>query len=260
MDNSVTLCAVILLRKEVFFLEEWIDHHLSLGINSIYIYNNGLTSISDKNAYWKNIKKEELERRGSLRAAPEKMVWGCKPNLDYFHDFSDDDILSKFYEVISKYPNVHEVPWVYGADHNNGHPSCQVKMYWDMLKRPEPWILNVDPDEYIVLRNHDSIQEFISDNDGVNYFEFYAKTYTKRIRNQSVRSIYANCGLWLEGGQKWLINPPDREKIKTLNIHSCKFADSKIKSFKDDKNIWINHYKAEVELKGFDDTIKKHII
>ena len=259
MNNSVTLSPVILLRKEVFFLEEWIEHHLSLGINSIYIYNNGLTSISDKNAYWKNIKKEELERRESLRTAPEKMVWGCKPNLDYFHDFSDDDILSKFNEVISKYPNVHEVPWVYGVDHNSGHPSCQVKMYWDMLQRPESWILNIDPDEYMVLRNYDSIQDFISDNNGFNYFEFYGKTYTQRIRNQSVRDIYSNCGLYLDGSQKWLINPPDRERIKRLEIHSAKFHGSKIKSFKDDEEIWFNHYKAECELEDFDDTIKKHI-
>ena len=31
------------------------------------------------------------------------------------------------------------------------------------------------------------------------------------------------------------------------------------KIFKDEKDIWFNHYKAEVEFTDFDDTIKKHI-
>lgn len=260
MNNSVTLCAVILLRKEVFYLEEWINHNLSLGVNSIYIYNNGLIPVNGKNPSFKYMDKKELERRRSLQSAPDHMVWAKKPHLDYFHDFSDDDILFKFNEIISKYPNVYEVPWVSGVNHNDGHPCCQIKMYWDMLKRPESWILNVDPDEYIVLRNHDSIQDFISDNNGFNYFEFYGKTYTQRIRNQSVRNIYSNCGLYLDGAQKWLINPPDRERVKALEIHSAKFHGSKIKSFKDDEEIWFNHYKAECKLNDFDDTIKKHIL
>lgn len=44
-----------------------------------------------------------------------------------------------------------------------------------------------------------------------------------------------------------------------FNPHVLNFDTMNSKIFKDEKDIWFNHYKAEVELTDFDDTIKKHI-
>ena len=38
---------MILPRKETFFLEEWINHHLDLGFDKIYVYDNGLITSED---------------------------------------------------------------------------------------------------------------------------------------------------------------------------------------------------------------------
>jgi len=121
------------------------------------------------------------------------------------------------------------------------------------------WVLNVDPDEYIVLKNHDNLKDFINEYNDFNYFQFYGKTFTKRLRDKRVREIYSNCGLWLDGGSKWLAKIPEHSKITKYNPHVLKFAGMIAKTFKDEKDIWFNHYKAEVELEEFDNTIKKHI-
>lgn len=44
-----------------------------------------------------------------------------------------------------------------------------------------------------------------------------------------------------------------------MNKNGLIFTDINAKIFKDEKDIWFNHYKAEVELKDFDNIIKKHI-
>ncbi len=38
----ITLTSIILPRLEVFYLEEWIEHYLSMGVDKIILYNNGL--------------------------------------------------------------------------------------------------------------------------------------------------------------------------------------------------------------------------
>jgi len=36
---------LILPRLEVFYLQEWVEHHLNIGYDKIFIYNNGRISV-----------------------------------------------------------------------------------------------------------------------------------------------------------------------------------------------------------------------
>ena len=61
---KVCLWTIILPRLEVSFLEEWIVHHLELGFDKIYIYDNESSSnvnIGADNKYipYYNIRKLE---------------------------------------------------------------------------------------------------------------------------------------------------------------------------------------------------------
>ena len=49
------------------------------------------------------------------------------------------------------------------------------------------------------------------------------------------------------------------KKIKKFNPHALNFNTINSKIFKDEKDIWFNHYKAETKLEDFDYIIKKHI-
>jgi hypothetical protein len=256
----ITLPSIILPRLEVFYLEEWIEHYLGLGVDKILIYNNGFNSVDGKSPCIKRMNKQELERRRALQSAPSHMVWSKKPHLDYFSDYSDAEILDKLNDINSKYDEVKVIPWVCGEDHDFPYPISQNRMFARVLNdKKSNWVLNVDPDEYIVLKNHSNLKDFIDEYNDFNYFRFYGKTFTKRLRNKPVREIYSNCGLWLDGGSKWLAKTPENSKITKYNPHDLIFTDIKAKIFKDEKDIWFNHYKAEVELKDFDNTIKKHI-
>lgn len=256
----ITLTSIILPRLEVFYLEEWIEHYLSLGVDKIILYNNGFNSIDGKSPCIKYMDKKELENRRLLQSAPDHMVWSKKPHLDYFPDYSDSQILDKLNDINSKYDEVKVIPWVYGVDHNSPYPNSQNQMFARVLNdKKNDWVLNVDPDEYIVLKNHSNLKDFIDQYNDFNYFQFYGKTFTKRLRNKPVREIYSNCGLWLDGGSKWLAQVPQGSKIKKYNPHVLNFDTMNSKIFKDEKDIWFNHYKAEAELKEFDSIIKKHI-
>ena len=256
----ITLPSIILPRLEVFYLEEWIEHYLGLGVDKILIYNNGFNSVDGKSPCIKSMNKQELERRRALQSAPSHMVWSKKPHLDYFSDYSDAEILDKLNDIGSKYNEVKVIPWVCGEDHDFPYPISQNRMLARVLNnKKNDWVLNVDPDEYIVLKNHNNLKEFINQYNDFNYFQFYGKTFTKRLRNKPVREIYSNCGLWLDGGSKWLAQVSQGSKIKKFNPHVLNFNTINSKIFKDEKDIWFNHYKSEVELKDFDNIIKKHI-
>jgi hypothetical protein len=47
---KISIYSIILPRLEVFFLEEWIDHHLKFGVDHIYIYDAGLVAGTNKGA------------------------------------------------------------------------------------------------------------------------------------------------------------------------------------------------------------------
>ena len=41
VQMKISLYVQILPQREIPFLEEWVNHNLNLGIDKIYIYNNG---------------------------------------------------------------------------------------------------------------------------------------------------------------------------------------------------------------------------
>ena len=57
---------------------------------------------------------------------------------------------------------------------------------------------------------------------------------------------------------RWRIKMVSASTTGFKNVLNFDTMNSKI--FKDEKDIWFNHYKAEAELKEFDNIIKKHII
>ena len=87
---KISLYTLVLPRIELSFLEEWITHNLSLGIDEIFIYNNGYESISTECASRKLSKEEQ------------KYKWTRKPDADYQEHLTDDQIA----EGLSKLENI----------------------------------------------------------------------------------------------------------------------------------------------------------
>ena len=158
--NKISLYTLILPRIELPFLEEWIHHNLSLGVDEIFIYNNG-----DKNIYGKE-----------------------------YNDIGQEyeECISKLSEIQNKYPSVKVVSWVYGKDNYDGYPKSQVTGFKHCVKNnPSDYWLFCDPDEYFVLPIHKTFKTLISDEKykDVSAFWFGPEFYESRVNNKSINEL-----------------------------------------------------------------------
>ena len=193
MDDKVAMCTIILPRLEVFFLDEWIEYHLELGVDSIYIFNNGLKPVADVDAHW--IGKEYVGRARSIAEkndvkVPISKVWDKKPHVDYFVDYSDKEIMDKLYTIVDDYPQVKLISWICGKDHDYGYPCSQKKIIPEVLQiKKEPWLLHLDPDEYLHFTRDTSIQSFVSNDPDIEYFTIQSRNAASRDRDKSVKEL-----------------------------------------------------------------------
>lgn len=184
---KIKLCTLIFPRLEVFFLEEWIEHNLQLGVDEIYVYENGTISHDESDFVL------EGERRGK--------TWVKKPNADYFLDYTDEQIYDKLHEVVEKYPNVYLKEWhcMYKTtgrvgqgefDAKDGQLSAFRDCVWrNSSGRGLDWWLFCDPDEYFVLKHHRDFKEFIVTYEDVSCFYFQQRVFAKRMRDVNVKEI-----------------------------------------------------------------------
>ena len=95
MKEKFGVTSIILRRLEVFWLEEWIDHYLSIGFEKIVLYDNGTLSIDDG-----------IYSQGARQLTSEEIncgKWKKKPDAEYFEEFSDGYISNKLKEIKLKY-------------------------------------------------------------------------------------------------------------------------------------------------------------
>ena len=192
-------------------IQEWIDHHLALGIDSVRIYDNGFVPVD--NSCWAEGARELTEEERANHK------WKKKPDADYFEEFTDEEIADKLQAIVDKYCGLVEVvPWVYGVDHQVEYPYSQ----WDSIKHcaeqdPASWGLFMDPDEYLVLRLHDSIRELMEDYPKVSCFKFGQRIFDERQRDKPVREIFN----WsYESAQSKNLVILDLDYSGTLDVHS----------------------------------------
>jgi len=240
---KISIYTLILPRLEVFFLEEWIDHHLALGIDEIYIYDNGVNNITDSTPAF-NRQKGSYCR--SLRRDEVGIKWIKKPNADYNLEYSDDEIYQELDRIASKYDDrVKVVSWKNGIDHNMRHPRQQIIGFKNCVRRyKSDWWLHIDPDEFIVLNQHNSFQQLIDINDIAGCFKFGQRVFSSREKDKPVKNIY-NWGYDLFHIKKCLII----NDIIHYHIHDLEPKAGSIVNL--DFNIGlIHHYRGEPSTMG----------
>ena len=194
-DAVVSIWTLILPRLEVFFLEEWIEHHLELGFDKIYIYDNKtsfeehITTKHDGSVQYghPNIKKLKESERG--------LKWDKKPEANYFEEYSDEEIYKKLHEVVDKFGDrVQLSNWRYGIETKDPYPLSQALGYKHCVENNKSdWWMTIDPDEYIMLYEYDSIKSLISywsDNGKWFSIKLEQRIFDERVKNKSVRGIY----------------------------------------------------------------------
>tara|TARA_B100000035_G_scaffold307878_1_gene311759 strand:+ start:3370 stop:4161 length:792 start_codon:yes stop_codon:yes gene_type:complete len=188
--KNIVCPTIILKRIEVFFLREWIEHHIKLGVDKFMIYDNGFQPTC----------AHKSDFKGSLRqiTSDEKSsgVWTKKPDVNYHFDLSDSQIDDALRDIEKDFNSIVEiVPWVYGVNHNTNYPFSQGTMFSDCMRRyPDgsQWAhLCIDPDEFIVLYKDKNLKDlFKYGPEWKNHLCFQERIFAARESGKPVRSIF----------------------------------------------------------------------
>ena len=177
----LSIYTIILPRLELSFLEEWILHHISLGVDKIHIYNNGFLSVSDDRSF------------RPLSDSEKSFKWKKKPDDHYCEDLSDEQVTSTLNEIIAKFPDrVTITPWAYGVDHDTPHPRSQSAGYKHCVdSNSSDWWLNIDPDEYLYSPKGLDLKSYISNSAMNSKFALWLnqRVFKARSIGRPVRSI-----------------------------------------------------------------------
>lgn len=111
IKNKVCICAI--LKDEYFYLKEWIDWHLSLGIEHIYLY----------------------EDYNSISHAP------IVSEYDNVHLYYVKDILESYYKdtILDK--------------HNAWKQYYIYEYFYNSYRNKYEWIMFIDIDEFLILKD-----------------------------------------------------------------------------------------------------------
>lgn len=166
----VSIYTMILPRLEVFFLEEWIEYYLLIGVDNIYIYDNGPLS---------------KDYRKFLNQEPsEGIKWSAKPKANYLPELSDEEVYSKLHSIINKYPNVHLKEWHHPFCKKDDAPSIlptKIDAYMDCMKNNQSdWWIHIDPDEFIFFKKHGYIKNFLKTYSKYSTFHIKDKKFEER--------------------------------------------------------------------------------
>ena len=209
---KTSIWVLILPRLELPFLEEWLEHHLNLGFDTIYIYDNGFKSVElnleiHDNVMVKGhghssgpvtgtdqwIRKLSEEERG--------VKWDKRPDADYNLHLSDDEIHNELFGIINKLrhkfgdDSIVYSKWRQGVEVSQEYPFSQALGYRHCVENNDSdWWITIDPDEYIILYKHKNIKEFIKDrvdNQGASPFEIRLtqRIFNERIIGKPVREV-----------------------------------------------------------------------
>ena len=170
---KVSIYTQIAPRIETFFLKEWIEHHLMVGVDKIFIYNNGFFC---KDHYG------------------EGKIWNKKPYLDYFLEYTDSEITNKLKSIVDSFKEyVSLVPWETGGScPKNTRTGCQVHGYKHCVTNNQSdWWLHIDPDEFILSQKYLTIKDFLKATENAEFGRFILpqKIFGIRKANFPIRGI-----------------------------------------------------------------------
>ena len=186
---------------------------MAIGINKIYIYNNGFNLISNeksesnRTSWWAKKTFQNEKCKGEI-----SKTWDLKPELDHFKDFSELQIIQKINDLQSKYANVKLVPWEFPKDHKDKYPDSQYSALKDFLTKSESdFFTFIDIDEYFNLPKKKLLQDFIC-NLEFDSLKIPQKPQPRRSRNKVSSLPDSN----LPTEIKWGKNITKTESIKEL--------------------------------------------
>ena len=273
-----SIATIILPSLEIDFIEEWIDHNLSIGFTDIHIYENGPKSIdkrlidSSRDVELCDSYKEESVRKKDFADwfegdREDGKAWKMKPGA-HISDASYEDNMERLRSIASKYPGVHLKPWhkPYRLESKNWgvsrkrqvNSNAQLSIYKDAIENNDSdWWMLIDPDEFIWMEA-DTIGDLLSEHNlegKLGALRLHQRVRPSRKPGVPVRSMHEyaydtfNHPTKKTKKKKWVMV---KGMYKTLakspviiSIHNAGCADKDTHSVVCDPNLaYINHYRG----------------
>jgi len=235
---------VFLPKENNIFLEEWIDYHLNLGFEKIYLYNNHGST-------------------GKGTAGQKDMVINKvnKYNIDYENLLVEQDIDLQLKEIEDKYKNkVKVIRWDYRDENNNiiyGYAES-IHHYMKHFGTLSDWTAFIDVDEFIYLESNKTLKQFIQHYNENNYNKLIIKQkkYADRFCNleKAITDIDDVIEINTDGWGIKNICKNSSLKPKQGSMHNIQVKD--LKAYNCDVDVLrFNHYNINIKqvdwMKGF---------
>lgn len=236
---NISIFTLFSPRLEVMYLDEWISHHLMVGVDTIYLYNNGFQIVD-------------------TMYPGDGKTWQKKNYAEHMGQYSDQEINLMIENICKKYKNKVKLEnWRYGIE-TGAYPGSQINGYRHCVENNKSdWWLFIDIDEFILSKNYKNINEFLLNQDTNKYgaFTLGQKLYQQRT-GTCVRKILECDRTYMKrenhGFTKTLISYP----IETYKVHQPTplRGDVKVVDYDD---LMFNHYRGHNKGKVTSEELQK---
>lgn len=234
---NIAIHSVFILKENILFLEEWIYYHILLGFNKFYLYNNSKVTKSGGCH-----PKHKCFKAGKVNK--------YNVNYDKIVNMTEKQMNDYLKKLCNKYNCIEIIEWSPTDKKGNilhnqavAHNHCLKKLKKDNID----WCANIDMDEYIVIKDYDSINKYISSlsskikNIKLGQIRFDSRfnnldKLVTDITNAEIKDLNRN------HSNKNIYNVKNTIKvhIHSINIKNVEYKPSI-------KEIWFNHYKMNLD-------------
>ena len=242
--KSIALMTVFIMKENVLFLEEWIQHNIIMGVDHIFLYDN--SNVQKPGDFDLNIN------------AP--IVFGIKNKMDvnYGKLISDDKAKRIYKNILKKYKkNITTIPWE-KKDKDGFIRYFQKDAYLDFITKNKynyDYGLFIDMDEYMVSENDLTLKDIIiqMEKNEISTAYFYQRWFESRFNHldKKVREITVSARKDIKHARKCFVKlnlfdfniKPGVHTVKTIfknefiNSNDMKFHHYKMNGFGNKKFI-----------------------
>ena len=231
VGDKFAIHTVFILKENILFLEDWLKYHIHIGFDKFYLYDNTGSKYQDIG-------------NGDNIVENKKNKYGRQ----YDNYINDEQTQIKFEEIFNKYKdNIVYIKWqpkndkgqiIYGQTES-------INDYINKYADENDWTAFIDMDEFIYMKDYDSIQKFINDNKNYNKIKMHMKNFDDRFVdvNNSIFDINNSIkhdDIFIGWGSKNICKNIDL--MNTKIIHDIQVNNEKLYDCKDINEIRFNHY------------------
>lgn len=233
---KIAIHSVFIAKENILFLEEWIKYHQLIGVTDFYLYDN---SKVNKITGW-DVRHKDKIILGKIN----------KYNIDYdkLVKMNNNQVTEHLKKLCDKYKCINIIEWSPRDKEGNilynqeeAHAHCLKRLKEDKID----WCANIDMDEYIILKKHDNLKEYIlSLASNVKAIRMTQRRFESRFLNvDKLITDISNCTdkNALDRAHKHIYNV---EYTKNIAVHEIKIDHKYNAQLGKENEILFNHYKT----------------